>query len=186
MAAPETEQDAKLHPIEALQGRFADSLLGTSHFRGDDAVVVKVQALREVMAFLRDEPGLAFNFLMDVGGVDYLTYPEPRAKRFEVVYHLYSLRWGHRLRVKVQVSSGEKVSTLSDLWASADWGERECWEMYGIVFDGHPNLRRLLTHKDFVGYPLRKDYPLKKRQPLSESDTMVEEMDERLRFKGLK
>jgi NADH/F420H2 dehydrogenase subunit C len=181
-----TESDTKLQPVEALQARFPEAVVSTAHFRGDDSVVVRKEDLRALMTYLRDEPGLAFNFLMDVGGVDYLTYPEPRPKRFEVAYHLYSLRWGHRLRVKVQVALGEAVPTLSDVWASADWGERECWEMFGISFDGHPNLRRLLTHKNFVGYPLRKDYPVKKRQPLSESDTMVDEMEQRLRFKGLK
>ncbi|MEB3329184.1 MAG: NADH-quinone oxidoreductase subunit C [Candidatus Sericytochromatia bacterium] len=181
-----TDTDTKLHPAEALQAQFPGAIVSTAHFRGDDTVVVRKEDLLALMTYLRDEPGLSFNFLMDVGGVDYLTYPEPRPKRFEVAYHLFSLRWGHRLRVKVQVGLGEAVPTLSEVWASADWGERECWEMFGISFDGHPNLRRLLTHKDFVGHPLRKDYPVKKRQPLSESDTMVEEMEQRLRFKGLK
>jgi len=86
----------------------------------------------------------------------------------------------------VPVRVNESLPTLSDLWASADWGDRETGEMYGIEFEGHPNLKRLLTHKDFVGFPLRKDYPAKKRQPLSESDTMVDEMEKRLKFKGLK
>lgn len=176
----------KLDPIDALQGRFSHHLEAVSSAHGDVAVVVSRAGLREVMAFLRDEAGLNFNFLMDVVGVDYLTHPEPRKTRFEVVYQLYSLHWGHRLRVKVGVNVGQTLPTLCDMWASADWGERETWEMFGIEFEGHPNLKRLLTHKDFIGYPLRKDYPTKKRQPLSESDTMVDEMEKRLRFKGLK
>ncbi|HEY9724342.1 MAG TPA: NADH-quinone oxidoreductase subunit C, partial [Oscillatoriaceae cyanobacterium] len=118
--------------------------------------------------------------------VDYLLYPEPKAARFEVVYHLFSSSTGRRVRIKTPVNLGEGVETATSLWVTADWMERECWEMYGIQFEGHPNLKRLMTHKDFVGYPLRKDYPLKKRQPLFESDTLWDEMEKRLHFKGLK
>lgn len=178
--------EVKMDPVGALQAKFAEHLHSVSNAHGDAAVTLRRDGLREVLMFLRDEPGLSFNFLMDVVGVDYLTHPESRPARFEVVYQLYSLRWGHRLRVKVPVRINETLPTVSDLWASADWGERETWEMYGIVFEGHPNLKRLLTHKDFVGFPLRKDYPTKKRQPLSESDTMMDEMEKRLKFKGLK
>lgn len=171
---------------QKLQAKFTDAILGTHQFRGDETVIVRREDVHTLLAFLRDEPGLEFNFLMDVAAVDYLTYPTPTPTRFEVVYHLYSLRWGHRLRVKVPVNVGQSVPTVSDLWESANWAERETWEMFGIGFDGHPNLKRLLTHKDFVGYPLRKDYPVKKRQPLFESDTMEDEMEKRLKFKGLK
>ena len=171
---------------QRIQETFGDAVLSTAAFRGDETVVIRREDVRRVLAFLRDEPDLAFNFLMDVAGVDYLTYPEPKPTRFEVVYHLYSLRFGHRVRVKVPVAVNQSVPTVSDLWASADWAERETWEMFGIVFDGHPNLKRLLTHMDFVGHPLRKDYPTRKRQPLAASDTMVDEMEARLRFKGLK
>lgn len=171
---------------EQLQTKFTDSVLGTHAFRGDETVIIRPEDVHAVLAFLKDAPGLEFNFLMDVTAVDYLTYPEPKPTRFEVVYHLYSLRWGHRVRIKAPVNAGGRVASVADLWESADWAERETWEMYGIVFDGHPNLKRLLTHKDFVGYPLRKDYPVKKRQPLFESDTMEDEMAKRLKFKGLK
>ena len=171
---------------QRIQEKFGDAVLSTHAFRGDETVVIRREAVHDVLAFLRDDADLAFNFLMDVAGVDYLTYPEPKPQRFEVVYHLYSLRWGHRIRVKTPVGVNQSVPSVADLWESADWAERETWEMYGIGFDGHPNLKRLLTHKDFVGHPLRKDYPTRKRQPLADSDTMVDEMDQRLRLKGLK
>lgn len=181
-----TISGTKANPAEALAARYPGVIPCGDVLGGDLAFRTEPASLREVLGFLRDEPGLEFNFLMDVSGVDYLTHPTPRPKRYEVAYQLYSLRWGHRLRIRVALNPGESVPTVSDLWASADWGERETWEMYGIVFDGHPNLKRLLTHKDFVGHPLRKDYPTKKRQALSESDTLVDEMEQRLRFKGLK
>ena len=135
------------------------------------------------------------NMLMDLTIVDYLTFPKNRPvgdyagaadARFEVVYHFYSVTKGHRVRLKAPVAQGESIPSAHALYASADWMEREAWEMYGVKFAGHPNLKRLLTHMDFVGYPLRKDFPLKKRQPLSESDSLMDEMEKRLRFKGLK
>jgi NADH-quinone oxidoreductase subunit C len=178
--------EAKPSLTQRLQAKFADAILGAHAFRGDETVLVRREDLRSVMAFLRDEPDLAFNFLMDVAGVDYLTYPEPKPTRYEVVYHLYSLRFGHRVRVKTPVAVNQSVPSVADLWESADWAERETWEMFGIVFDGHPNLERLLTHQDFTGWPLRKDYPTRKRQPLAESATLQGEMEKRLRFKGLK
>lgn len=175
------------HPTTAkLQERFASSIVSTHAFRGDETVVVKREALIDVLRFLRDTPGLDFNFLMDLTAVDYLTYPESKPARFEVAYHLFSMKHATRIRIKVPVNVGESVASATVLWAAADWLERECWEMFGIKFEGHPNLKRLMTHIDFVGHPLRKDYPLKKRQPLRESDTLWDEMEKRLRFKGLK
>jgi len=172
--------------IQSLLHRFHDHVLESHTYRGDQTVIVKPEAIIPVLTFLKDDPSLDFTFLMDLTVVDYLTYPEPRAARYEVVYHLYSLRFGHRVRIKIPVKPGDTVPTASSLWESANWAEREAWEFFGIVFEGHPNLKRLLTHKDFHGFPLRKDFPLKRRQPLEETDTLVDEMDERLRFKGLK
>lgn len=178
--------EAKPSTTQRIQAQFGAAILGTHAFRGDETVIIRREDLHAVMAFLRDDPDLAFNFLMDVAAVDYLTYPEPKPTRYEVVYHLYSLRWGHRVRIKTPVAVNQSVPSVADLWEAADWAERETWEMFGIVFDGHPNLKRLLTHMDFVGHPLRKDYPTRKRQPLAESDTLMDEMEKRLRFKGLK
>jgi len=95
-----------------------------------------------------------FNFLMDVCGVDYPT----RAKRFDVVYHLFSSKDNSRVRVKVPLSEDESIATATDIWVGADWFEREAYDMFGLIFDGHPNLRKILTHHQFKGHPLRKDY----------------------------
>ena len=179
--------ETTLPPLsQAIAARIGDQLVGTHQFRGDETVIVKREALHSLMHWLRDDAATQMNFLIDLTCVDYLTYPESKPARFEVVYHLYSLKLQHRLRVKVPVNLGESVETISDLWANADWMEREAWEMFGVKFANHPNLKRLMTHVDFVGYPLRKDYPLKKRQPLSETDSLMDEMDKRLRQKGLK
>ena len=114
---------------------------------------------------LRDRPELAFNFLIDVTAVDYLG----RSPRFEVVYQLFSLPHNHRLRVKIRLAEEDPwVHSLADLWKSANWLEREVWDMFGIRFTGHPDLRRILMYEEFVGHPLRKDYPVGKRQPLTE------------------
>jgi NADH-quinone oxidoreductase subunit C len=104
-----------------------------------------------------------FNFLMDLTAVDYLG----KIPRFEVVYHLYSLRHNHRLRVKAPVKEDDPtIDSLASIWKSADWYEREVWDLYGIKFLGHPDLKRILLYEEFVGHPLRKDYPIDKRQPL--------------------
>jgi len=93
--------------------------------------------------------------------------PAETQTRFEVVFHFYSLSKNHRLRLKVPVDEKHpEVDSLTPLWASADWFEREVWDMFGVVFKGHPNLKRILMYKEFVGHPLRKDYPVNKRQPL--------------------
>jgi NADH-quinone oxidoreductase subunit C len=106
--------------------------------------------------------------LMDLTAVDYLKYPgRDEGARFEVVYHLYSVPQNHRLRVRVPVEEDDPVAwSATPLWAIADWYEREVWDMFGIRFDGHPDLRRLLLYEEFVGHPLRKDYAINRRQPL--------------------
>ena len=109
-----------------------------------------------LLTFLRDDPQCKFSQLIDLCGAD---YPK-RAKRFDVVYHLLSLHKNHRIRVKVQAGENEAVPTASTVWPSANWFEREAFDMYGIQFSGHPDLRRLLTDYGFTGYPLRKDFPL--------------------------
>jgi NADH-quinone oxidoreductase subunit C len=106
--------------------------------------------------------------LMDLTAVDYVKYPgREDGPRFEVVYHLYSLEHNHRLRAKVRVDEDDaSVPSAVDLWPIANWMEREVWDMFGIRFEGHPDLRRLLMYEEFVGHPLRKDYPITRRQPL--------------------
>ncbi len=130
---------------------------------GDATAVVRGEDLIAVMTTLRDDENLAFEMLSDVCAVDYL----PRTPRFEVVYHLYSVAKNHRLRIKVQVEAeSPSVPSLCALWESANWMEREVWDLYGIDFAGHPDLRRILLYDEFEGHPLRKDYPKERRQPL--------------------
>ena len=157
-------------PLQRVQERFAQDIVETHAFRGDETVVVRPAALQAVAKFLKETPELDFNFLMDATAVDFLFFAGGRVQkeyRFEVVYHFFSLKNNHRLRVKVQIDEKDpEVDTLSDLWPSANWYEREVWDMYGIRFKGHPNLKRILMYEEFQGHALRKDYPFNKRQPL--------------------
>lgn len=150
-----------------VQDRFGDRILGIYSHAGQHAVTIAPGDLRDVLCFLRDEPELAFEMLMDVGGVDYKGYDD-RDHRFEVAYQMYSVSLNHRFRVKVAVTDDTvEIPTVWDLWRVANWMEREVWDMFGVRFTDHPNLRRILCHDDFVGHALRKDYPINKRQQLS-------------------
>jgi NADH-quinone oxidoreductase subunit C len=151
-----------------LTSTHGPGIVETHDHRGDHTAVVGRSAIREVLKFCRDEPDLRFDVLMDLTAVDYLKYPEREfGPRFEVVYHLYSLPHNHRLRLKVRVEEDDaRVPSAAGLWPIANWFEREVWDMFGIRFDGHPDLRRLLMYEEFQGHPLRKDYPANKRQPL--------------------
>lgn len=153
------------------------------------------ESLLKVARFLKEDPAFSMNFLMDLTAVDYSAFgkkpalglfsssgvgvsppsgipdadswPGPGESRFVVVYHFFSLSLGHRLRLLVPVEEADpEVDSLTTLWAGADWLEREVWDMFGIRFKGHPNLKRILMYEEFTGHPLRKDYPVKKRQPL--------------------
>ena len=151
---------------EQVKEKFGGAILATHNFRGDETVTVKRESVAEVLGALKENPEFDFNVLMDLSAVDYQTFGEPRP-RFEVVYHLYSLEKNHRLRVKVPVEEKDcSVLTAAGIWPAADWYEREVWDMFGIRFQGHPNLKRILMYEEFVGHPLRKDYPVNKRQPL--------------------
>lgn len=146
--------------LETLKNKFPAAVLETHAFRGDETAVVRREDYAAVAAFLRDE--LGFDFLMDLTAADYL----PREPRFEVVCHFYSSKHNYRLRLKVPLpGEAPAIASLTPLWDSADWFEREAWDMFGIKFEGHPDLRRLLMYDGFEGHPLRKDYPLTKRQP---------------------
>jgi NADH-quinone oxidoreductase subunit C len=146
----------------ALRERFGEAVLGAEEFRGDLAVTVARERLHEVLETLRRDPALDFAFLADLTVVDWLL--PGRLPRFEVVYHLYSFSIHRRIRVKAPVPEDDRsVPTATDVWKGADWLEREAWDMFGVVFDGHPNLRRILCHEDFEGHPLRKDFPADKR-----------------------
>jgi NADH-quinone oxidoreductase subunit C len=123
---------------------------------GELTVLVEASRIAEVLTALRDDPALKFTQLIDLCGVD---YPE-RAKRFDVVYHLLSMTKNRRVRLKVQTDEATAVPTVSGVYPIADWFEREAFDMYGVFFEGHPDLRRLLTDYGFQGYPLRKDFPM--------------------------
>jgi NADH-quinone oxidoreductase subunit C len=130
---------------------------------GDATARVDRERIEDVLAFLRDDPELEFEMLTDLTAVDYLG----EQPRFEVVYHLYSVAHNHRVRVKVRVPEDDPaIASAVPLYASANWMEREVFDLYGIHFDGHPDLRRILLYDEFEGHPLRKDYPKEKRQPL--------------------
>ena len=150
--------------IERIKEQYASALIDSHDFRGDQTVTMKKDCGSEFFQFLRDDSELAFNFLMDITAVDYLSKKD---ERFEVVYHFYSLKHNHRLRVKIPVLAEDCCAeSITPFWKTANWYEREIWDMYGIKFRNHPNLRRILMYEEFKGHPLRKDYPINKRQPL--------------------
>ena len=182
--------------VEIVGDRFPDAVSGSHAYRGDETVVLRREYLLEVARFLKNDAALQMNFLMDLMAVDYSTFgmtaapaffassgvavrpssqiPDqdpwpgpPGEARFVVVYHFYSVVHKHRLRLVVPVEESEaELDSLTPLWAGADWLEREVWDMFGIRFGGHPDLKRILMYEEFEGHPLRKDYPVNKRQPL--------------------
>ncbi len=149
--------------LDALTRQFPGDILETHAFRGDETALIKRSKIVEVSRWLRDETTLRFDMLTDMTAVDYF----PREPRFEVVYHFFSTTNKYRLRLKVYVPEEDpRVDTISEVYAIANWLEREIWDMYGIPFRGHPEMRRILLYEEFEGHPLRKDYPKDKRQPL--------------------
>lgn len=154
--------------LRRLQSAHPSAVLATHARFGDATALIDPAQLTPVMTFLRDEPALAFDMLIDLTCVDQLG-SEPR---FEMVYHLYSVARNHRLRIKARIPEEPAVvASLTELWASADWMEREVFDLYGIGFEGHPDLRRILLCEGFEGHPLRKDYPKTRRQPLPGSES---------------
>jgi len=152
---------------EKIKEMFPGSVLGGHSFRGDETVIIKREDILQVCRFLKQE--MDFNFLMDETAVDYLKCPEgawDKNARYEVVYHLYSLKTNARVRLKCPVPAEDpRIDSVASLWTGANWLEREVYDMFGITFTGHPDLRRILMYDGFDGHPLRKDYPFRKRQP---------------------
>ena len=148
---------------QELAGRFQVDRYQFSAALGDATIVIPKEDLLPLLNYLKDSQ--TFDFLMDVCGVD---YPK-RAKRFDVVYHLFNSKNSRRLRLKVMVGDGEAVDSAISVWKGADWFEREAYDMFGIIFRGHPNLRKILTHHQFVGHPLRKDYEADRQQHCTSS-----------------
>ena len=152
--------------VELLKKQFPAAVLETHSLAGDETVVVDAASWKDVARFLKDDARADMAMLLDLTAVD---YPD-RLPRFEVVVHFYSLAKGHRLRLKARVGDSEgegaELDTICDLWASANWAERECFDMFGVRFRGHPDLRRILMYPEFVGHPLRRDYPADRIQSL--------------------
>jgi NADH-quinone oxidoreductase subunit C len=155
-----------LRVLETLKEKFGDAVLETHSHLGDETAVVRPERWKEIGRFLRDDPAMAFDMAVDLCAVD---YPD-RTPRFEVVLHLYSISKRHRLRLKARVGDAEgegaEIDTLADVWVGLNWFERETYDLMGISFKGHPDLRRILMYPEFEGHPLRKDYPANKAQPL--------------------
>jgi NADH-quinone oxidoreductase subunit C len=182
--------------IQAVSERFPAAVKASHLYRGDATVMVSSDSVLEMARTLKEDPSFQMNFLMDLTAVDFSAFGKKRSPaffvssgvavgpppdipdqnpwpgppgpaRFVVVYHFFSLILKHRLRVEVPLEESQaEVDSLTSLWAGADWLEREVWDMFGIRFRGHPNLKRILMYDEFVGHPLRKDYPVNKRQPL--------------------
>jgi NADH-quinone oxidoreductase subunit C len=182
--------------LQAIKDRFAESTRACHAYRNDATVVIGREFLLEIARTLKTDSAFQMNFLMDMTAVDFSAFgtrpspaffassgvpvkaspqiadPDPwpgppGPERFVVVYHFFSLPLKHRLRLEVPVDEADaEVDSLASLWASANWLEREVWDMFGIRFRGHPNLKRILMYEEFIGHPLRKDYPVNKRQPL--------------------
>jgi NADH-quinone oxidoreductase subunit C len=143
--------------IDKVRGQFGASILKVETFREEITLVVEKERAAEVLEFLNKDPDLSYDYLTDVCGVDY----QARKPRFEVVYHLCSTKYDRRLRVKVPLEEGDSVPSVESIWKAANWYEREAYDMLGIRFENHPDLRRILMWDDFEGYPLRKDFPVK-------------------------
>ena len=179
--ASTAENTAEILPITALLlESFADKMLEHHRQHGDETVIIRREGMLDVFSFLKDDPRCAFEMMIDLTAVDY----QPRAPRFEVVYHLKSLTLNHRLRIKIPLEeAAPEVDSILELWVAADWYERECHEMYGIGFAGHPNLIPLLLYDGFEGYPLRKDYDKNLSQPLLPMRPVRERYDYGERFR---
>ena len=157
----EESQEVEGPIADAIRKQLPDETIGMREFRGDLSVTVKRNSLKKVLQTLKNDPAFDFNMLLDVTAVDHL---DEREARYDVVYHLLSLSNKHRLRIKVPVPADDAtIDTAVEVWRGANWAEREAFEMFGIEFKGHPDLRRLLTHSQFEGHPLRRDFPPGKR-----------------------
>lgn len=142
--------------VVKLKEQFAASIIDVTEFRGEVTVTVRKEAILDILSFLKKS--LQYNLLTDVTAVDYLG---KKADRYLMVYQLFSLPNKDRLRIKTPVSEADcRIPTVSQIWATANWLEREVYDLFGITFDNHPDLRRILMTDDWEGHPLRKDYPL--------------------------
>lgn len=143
--------------VKRFVEKFGDALQEVVYFQGETTLVVEKGRILELCQFAREDDALQFNFLADLTGVDRM----PGEPRFEVNYHLLCLSRAERLRLKVRISEKDcKVASVTPVWPTANWHEREVFDMFGIVFENHPDLRRILCPEEWNGHPLRKDYPM--------------------------
>lgn len=164
-----SEQDKAGNLVAVKSQRYADASVLRADFghlieeireaAGEVTVIARREGIIELLTFLRDDPRFGFDYLSDLSGVDLGEFASPR---FAVAYHLYSLDHNHRLRIKVLLEEDDAViPTAAGVWSAANWQEREVYDMFGVHFDGHPDLRRILMPADYEGHPLRKDFPIK-------------------------
>ena len=149
--------------LDRLRTQFGERVLETSDAFGDHEARVAIENWVEVAQFIKDDADLQMDHFIDLTAID---YPERESARFDLTLIMRSSVHGARIRLRTRVVDGEEPGTLSGLWAGANWAEREVWDMFGIKFKDHPDMRRILLYEEFVGHPLRKDYPIDKAQPL--------------------
>jgi len=162
--------------LDKLRERFGAAILETHSNFGDDTAVIQPDRWKEVCTFVREDPALDFDLPVDLCGVD---YPSRGATgRMEVVMHLYSISQKHRIRLKARVGDedmdGAELDSVTSIWPGMNWLEREVWDMSGVRFRGHPDLRRILMYPEFEGHPLQRSYPADRTQPLVEYRTEEE------------
>jgi NADH-quinone oxidoreductase subunit C len=138
-----------------LKEKFANSILDVTTFRGEVTVTVSKGEILEICKFLHSDPDLQYRLLTDLCGLDFF----PQTPRFGVVYLLYSMKSNHRLRVKTRVGETESIPSVESIWKVANWYEREVYDLFGVTFDNHPDLRRIMLWDGYDGHPLRKDFP---------------------------
>lgn len=142
---------------DLLKKAFPQAVRSIEEFRGETSITVDAGKIREILSLLRDSEELGYDLLLDLAGVDF----DGRTPRFMIAYLLHSTKFNNKLRIKTTVAEGDSLDTISDLFLTANWMEREVYDLLGIPFKGHPNLIRILLTEDFVGHPLRKDFPVK-------------------------
>ena len=171
--------------LKKLAEKHSQAIKGSMDRFGLLEIQIEPSRIADTIKLLRDDPEMDFNMLIDLVSIDYSVYPNYSGERFGLAYLLKSLSKGHRIQLKVAVPEEKPlVPTVSNLYANANWLEREAFDQMGIRFEGHPNLKRLLNHHEFVGHPLRKDYPITRRQWLSTNESLMDEMEVRLKEKG--
>lgn len=142
--------------IERIKKKYSEAVRGTGSFRDQHWVEIDSGHLVEICSWLREDPVNSYDLLLDVTAIHWPDDPQP----MQMIYHLYSSQHNDRLRLKTRTGDTGPVPTLSDIWKAADWNERETYDMFGIEFDGHPDLRRILMPDEYTDFPLRKEFPL--------------------------